>query len=191
VLLPLVGEHVSMLLFVLPWLAMACPWPQNRELPTGSRALAYVLVGAALGVFFSTRDYETLFQQRRVVRDSTATVIATGAGMQKRLLVNGVGMTVLTPITKMMAHLTLASLDHGPASALVICFGMGTTYRSVISWGVPVTGVELVPSVPRLFSYYHDDAAKVLASPLSHLIVDDGRRFLERSTQRYDAIIID
>jgi spermidine synthase len=30
-----------------------------------------------------------------------------------------------------------------------------------------------------------------LASPLSHLVIDDGRRYLERSPQKYDAIIID
>ena len=53
------------------------------------------------------------------MRDSTATVIATGTGMRKLLMVNGAGMTVLTPVTKMMAHLTLASLDHPPRNALV------------------------------------------------------------------------
>jgi spermidine synthase len=191
VLLPLVGEHVSMLLFVLPWIAMAGPWPRDRALRPGLYPSAYAIVGAALAVFFLTKDYETLFPQREVLRDSTATVIATGTGMQKRLITNGVGMTTLTPITKMMAHLTLASLDQPPRNALVICFGMGTTYRSVISWGVPATAAELVPSVPRLFPYYHDDGAKILASQLSHLVIDDGRRYLTRSPQNYDAIIID
>ncbi|MGD1154639.1 MAG: hypothetical protein ABSA41_02305 [Terriglobia bacterium] len=191
VLLPLVGEHVSMLLFVLPWFAMAGPRLEGRELRIGLRTSAYFIVGAALVVFFLTKDYETRFPQREVMRDSTATVIATGTGMQKQLITNGVGMTSLTPETKMMAHLTLASLDQSPRNALVICFGMGTTHRSVISWGVPATAVELVPSVPRLFSYYHDDGARVLASPLSHLVIDDGRRYLERSPQKYDAIIID
>lgn len=191
ILLPLVGERVSLLLFALPWFAMVGPWPQGRKLRIGLLIPACVVVGAALAIFFLTKDYETLFPQREVLRDSTATVIATGTGMRKQLITNGVGTTTLTPITKMMAHLTLASLDHPPHHVLVICFGMGTTYRSVLSWGVPATAVELVPSVPRLFSYYHDDGAKVLASPLSHLVIDDGRRYLERSTQKYDAIIID
>ena len=101
-----------------------------------------------------------------MLRDSTATVIATGSGMDKELLVNGVGMTSLTPITKMMAHLTLASLPQPPRNVLIICFGMGTTFRSAISWDVPVTVVELVPSVPKLFTYYHADGEQVLASPL-------------------------
>ena len=191
VLLPFVGEHVSMLLYVVPWIAMASLRPKGVELPIGARIWAYAIVGAALAVFFLTKDYETLFPQREVLRDSTATVIATGTGMKKQLLMNGVGMTYLTPITKMMAHLTLASLDQPPRNALVICFGMGTTYRSVISWGIPATTVELSPSVPRLFPYYHDDGAEILASPLSHLVIDDGRRYLERSTQKYDAILLD
>jgi spermidine synthase len=100
-------------------------------------------------------------------------------------------MTKLTPITKMMAHFTLASLDHEPRRALIICFGMGTTFRSVISWNIPVTAVELVPSVPRLFSYYHADADQVMASPFAHVVVDDGRRYLERSPTKYDVIIVD
>src|SRR5260370_36580799 len=96
------------------------------------------------------------------------------------LLVNGYCATSLTPITKMMAHLPLAFLDRPPQDALVICFGMGTTFRSLRTWDIPVTVVELVPSVPRLFGYFHSDAASVLSSPLSHLVAGECRRYLER-----------
>jgi spermidine synthase len=192
-LLPLAGERVSMLFFALPWFAMAFV----RERRGGTRpriwqtAFAGAIIVAALGIFFSTKDFETQFARREVLRDSTATVIAKGEGWERRLLVNGQGMTKLTPVTKMMAHLTLASLDHQPRSALIICFGMGTTFRSAISWGISATAVELVPSVPKLFAYYHPDAAQVLASALAHVVIDDGRRYLERTPAKYDAIIID
>ncbi|MGZ4836194.1 MAG: fused MFS/spermidine synthase [Terriglobales bacterium] len=190
-LLPLVGEHWSVLLLALPWFAMAFP---NRRAPgfqPFSRAAAYGILVLALCVLLATKDFETQFAVRRVLRDSTATVIAQGEGMQRRLLVNGMGMTKLTPITKMMAHMTLASLDHTPHSALIICFGMGTTFRSVVAWNISGTAVELVPSVPKLFSFYHTDAAEVMKSPLAHVVIDDGRRFLERSPAKYDAIIVD
>ena len=76
ILLPLVGEHLSMLLFVLPWLVMAFP---NRSTPAMTWALrgatAMILL-AAIATFFLTKDYETKFAQREVLRDSTATVIA-------------------------------------------------------------------------------------------------------------------
>jgi spermidine synthase len=189
-LLPLVGERIALLLFALPWFAMAVP--RREKVRPVQPAWAYgTIVVAVLAIFLLTRDYETQFPERKVLRDSTATVIATGTDMHKELLVNGIGMTFLTPIAKMMAHLTLASLEQPPQDTLVICFGMGTTFRSAVSWGVPTTVVDLVPSVPKLFTYYHPDGAKVLASPLAHVVVDDGRRYLERSPRSYDAIIID
>ena len=190
-LLPLAGEHLSMLLFALPWFAMAIPRRHASAPRLAQRARAYGVCVAALAVFFFTKDYETQFAHREVLRDSMATVIATGQGMHKQLLINGIGMTSLTPVTKMMAHLTLASLDQPPRNALVVCFGMGTTFRSVLSWGIPATVVELVPSVPKLFTYYHPDGAEVVASPLARVVIDDGRRYLDRSPQLYDAIIID
>jgi spermidine synthase len=191
ILLPWVGEHWSMLLLVLPALAMAIPQTRPTA-PRGARSIsAYAMIFAALAVFFFTKEYETQFAHREVLRDNTATVIATGEGSRKELLINGIGMTSLNPVTKMMAHLTLASLDHSPQSALVVCFGMGTTFRSVLSWGIQATVVELVPSVPKLFSYYHPDGDQIMALPNAHVVIDDGRRYLERSPQLYDAIIID
>jgi spermidine synthase len=190
-LLPKFGEHISMLLLVLPWLAMAVPWQRPVSVRFSQRLAAMAIVLAAIAVGIFTKDYETQFPVRKVLRDSTATVIATGEGMKKRLITNGVGITELSPITKMMAHLTLASLDHAPRNVLVICFGMGTTFRSVNSWKVPETVVELIPSVPKLFTYYHADGEQILESSLSHVVIDDGRRYLERSPQKYDAIIID
>jgi spermidine synthase len=189
VLLPLVGEHFSVVLLVLPWIVLMAAW--GRSTRGLARAVAYVSISCCLVLLAVTKDYGILFNPRIVLRDSTATVTATGTGMRKQLLVNGIGMTMLQPATKMMAHLTLASLTQPPDNVLVICFGMGTTQRSVVSWGVASTAVELVPSVPKLFPYYHPDGLEVLASPFSHLVVDDGRRYLERSTDKYDAIIID
>lgn len=104
----------------------------------------------------------------------------------------GVGMTRLTPVTKMMAHLPLALLDHPPESALVVCFGMGTTFRSLASWGIDTTAVELIPGVVELFDFFHADAERVLASPAgARVVVDDGRRFLERSERAFDVITVD
>src|SRR5262249_11518568 len=190
IFLPLVGEHISMVLLVAPWLLIMAPWRRfrSRKLSLG---VAYTCVAAVAAVLLLTKDYGILFNPRVVLRDSTATVTAAGTDMHKLLLINGSGMTALRSATKMMAHLTLASLEQTPRSALVICFGMGTTYRSVLSWGVQGTAAELVPSVPKVFSFFHSDAARVLALPNSHLVIDDGRRYLQRTTETYDAIIID
>jgi spermidine synthase len=192
-MLPLFGEHLSMLLFSLPFMAMAVFPVGSAKRSAVDHAVGYAVVAAAVLIFFVTKDFATLFTDRVVLRDSAATVIATETGIlnQKALFVNGIPMTGLSPITKMMAHLTLASHQSPPQNTLVICFGMGTTFRSALTWDTPVTVVDLIPSVPKLFPYYHQDAAQVLASPGAKVITDDGRRFLERTSQTYDTIIVD
>jgi predicted membrane-bound spermidine synthase len=194
VLLPRISERWSLVLLALPWLIRGVRPAFRATAAIGlvPRAAAVVLMPLAFVLVWKSKDFEEVFPPySRVLRDSTATVIATGSGMRKLLLVNGYGMTLLTPVTKMMAHLPLAFLDRQPQNALAICFGMGTTFRSLHTWGIPVTAVELVPSVPRLFEYYHSDAPEILSSPLSHVVIDDGRRYLERTTQQYDVITVD
>lgn len=191
--LPLVGEHTAMLVFISPFMAMAVFPVGVAKLSKADRIFAYSVVAAAVLVFVLTKDFESVFPRRVVLRDSAATVIATEAGTlrEKQLLVNGIAMTGLSPITKMMAHLTLASHEQPPQNTLVICFGMGTTFRSALTWGIPATVVDLIPSVPKLFPYYHSDAAQVVALPGARIISDDGRRFLERTSQTFDSIIVD
>lgn len=196
-LLPWIGERGSLLALAAPWFLVSLypqwPVPENvtRRQHRTRQAVAAAGLVIGLTIFFTSRDYGERFAHHVTMRDSTATIIATGEGMQRRLLVNGVGITHLTPITKMMAHMPLAFLPHPPRNALVICFGMGTTYRSVLSWGIPATAVELVPSVPKVFGYFHPDGSALLRSPLSHVVIDDGRRYLERTPEQYDVITID
>jgi spermidine synthase len=193
-LLPWVGERWALGLLALPWFlaGLASRWSGQTSGRRPQNLAAYsllVLGGTALMVF--TRAFEDQFAPREVLRDSTATVIATGSGRGKRLLINGIGITGLTPITKIMAHLPLAMMSRPPANALVICFGMGTSHRSALSWHIRSTAVELVPSVPRLFSYFHPTGAVGLDSPLSQVVIDDGRSFLERTREQFDVIVID
>jgi spermidine synthase len=197
VLLPHLDERQALVVLALPWLLVGFPFRSLKQTPLARqlfapRALGSYAVGlAALGLVVGAQSFEQRFPKGQVRRDSTATVIAAGKGMGKELIVNGISMTILTPITKMMASMPLAFLDRPPQNALVICFGMGTTHRSMLSWGIDSTAVDLVPSVPAFFSYYHGDGAELLKSPRSHVVIDDGRRFLERTTGQFDVIVID
>ncbi|MGZ5037925.1 MAG: fused MFS/spermidine synthase [Usitatibacter sp.] len=193
-LLPLLGAALSLVLLALPLIAFAVIF--RADLSPRWRAPAAVACVALLacGVFLNVSYEDPCTRAERhceVRRDHAATVVSMGEGMDKRLLVNGFGITGLTPITKFMAHLPLAFHRGEPRSALVICFGMGTTYRSLLSWNVPTTAVELVPSVREAFPYYHADAAAVLRDPNGRIVVDDGRRFLNRTTETYDVIVVD
>jgi len=202
-LLPWLGERWSTVALSLPLFAIAALvvfrspsasaqptpiQPAPRSKPRIGFAVAAVI---AILLFAVSHDYETRYASREVRRDYSATVIATGTGFQRELLVNGVGMTFLTPITKYIAHMPLAFMSRPPQNGLVICFGMGTSFRSMLSWGIPTTAVDLIPSVPKLFGYYHADAAKVEGSPLAHIVADDGRRFLDSSAESYDVIVVD
>jgi spermidine synthase/MFS family permease len=196
-LLPHLDERYALVVLALPWLLVALafalfrqPGPLKRFNVVGVIASSVILL-ASFALILKTQSFVQMFPGAQVRRDSTATVIAAGQGMEKQLIVNGMGMTILTPITKMMASMPLAYLDRPPQNALVICFGMGTTHRSMLSWGIDSTAVDLVPSVPALFWYYHADAPQLLQSPHSHVVIDDGRRFLERTTAQYDVIVID
>jgi spermidine synthase len=195
VLLPCLSERHALILLNLPfagfylWLARAQFRP--RHLAWGLAA-GVVLMWS---LFFSL-DFEGMLlrteKKTTIRRDHVASVITYGDTRRaKHLLVNGVGMTGLVSLTKLMIDLPLAFHSGQPKSALVICFGMGTSYRSALNWNIDTTAVELVPSVARSFDFFHADADKCITNSLGRIVVDDGRRFLKRTSKKFDVIIVD
>jgi spermidine synthase len=194
ILLPFVSENAALLLLSLPVLAFfASFW---KSLPRFPRLWSSLITGALLLYCLCFSKGFVYFLEKwshrvEVRRDYAASVISADPEGNDQLVVNGVGMTTLTPITKFMIHLPM-SYHEGPApDVLVICFGMGTSYRSALSWGADTTVVDLIPSVPKAFGFYHADADEVRKNPRGHMIVDDGRRFLKRTTQKFDVIATD
>lgn len=192
-LLPFMGERSALLALSLPFLAFYLYfWKSLPVFQRISSAWSAGLLSVYSLCFY--RDFAGIFGSSSHVeerRDYAASVISAETHGNKVLLVNGVGMTALTPITKFMAHLPLVFHEGPPQSVLVICFGMGTSYRSALSWNVETTVVELVPDVPKAFEFYYADAAEVLKNPKGHIVIDDGRRFLKRSKEKYDVIVVD
>lgn len=193
-LLPRMSERHALILLGLPFFGFF--WSCRMQIPA-QRRLGFGAVAAVVLVvsIFGARGFEDYFFKpgvhAEVRRDYAASVVSVGEGLHKRLLVNGVGMTRLTPITKFMAHLPLAFHKGTPQSALIVCFGMGTTYRSALSWNVETTAVELVPSVKQAFGFYFVDAEKFVHDPKGRIVIDDGRRYLKRTQQKYDVIVVD
>jgi spermidine synthase len=68
---------------------------------------------------------------------------------------------------------------------------MGSAFRGALIAGLRTDAVELVPSVPRMFPWYYDDAAAVLADPNGRVIIADGRNHLALSNERFDIIVTD
>ncbi len=194
ILLPYMSERWAVIVLSLPFFAFyillwkSLPRFQRLVSAAGSASLA------VYSLFFAHNFAEAVAGRSSHVvvrRDYAASVIAGDPDGTISLLVNGIGMTTITPITKFMVHLPMAFHKAPPQSTLVICFGMGTSYRSALSWGAETTVVELVPAVPKMFGFYHADAAEVLKNPKGHIVIDDGRRFLNRTHEKYDVITID
>ena len=194
VLLPWLGERDGLILLALPFLLFY--FFISKSLTTSYRfGVGLISVVLVFWSMFYAADFAGLVSREakgaEIRRDYAASVISFGEGRRKQLLVNGVGMTFLVPATKFMAHLPLVLHRGKPESVLIICFGMGTTFRSALSWGVETTAVELVPSVKDAFGFYHADAARVLSNPKGRVIIDDGRRYLKRTREKFDVIVID
>jgi spermidine synthase len=122
--------------------------------------------------------------------DEIASVQAGWLGRSHHLWVTGTSMTLLTVDARLMPILPLM-LRPASTSALTVAFGMGSSYRTALRAGLDVEGVELVPSVPRMFGQFYPDATAVLADPRGRLVIADGRNHVELTARRYDIIVTD
>lgn len=126
----------------------------------------------------------------RSAEDEIASVQAGQIRSTPELWVTGTSMTLLTVDARLMPVLPLIAR---PASerALIVAFGMGSSFRTALIAGVRTDAVELVPSVPKMFGFYHPDADAVLADPDGRVIIADGRNHLELTDERFDIIVTD
>jgi len=109
-------------------------------------------------------------------RDYAASVISAGAKLDKRLFVNGIGVTALTPETKFMAHCRLLCM---------LVTRIGAHYLLWDGHKLPI-GVELEhrhygggigAQRKESIGFYHQDAARILNNPKGRIVIDDGRRY--------------
>jgi len=128
-----------------------------------------------------------IFESRE---DEIASVQAGQEGRTPELWVGGTSMTLLTVDAKLMPILPLIARPDSER-ALVVAFGMGTAHRSALIAGLRTDTVELVPSVPKMFGHYYQDAAQVQANPNGRVVIADGRNHLELVADAFDIIVTD
>lgn len=95
-------------------------------------------------------------------------------------------------VVKMVGHLPfLAGLQA--RDVLVVGFGIGVTTSAIASHpGVAsIECVELVPGLLDAAAHYRDLNHDVAHDPRLRLIAGDGRRYLQRTSRRYDLISCD
>jgi spermidine synthase len=122
--------------------------------------------------------------------DEIAATQAGQIGGRDLLWVGGTAMTLLTVDVKVMPIVPLM-LRPDAEKALTVAFGMGSSFRTALIAGLEVDAVELVPSVPTMFGWFHDDAEQILADPRGEVIISDGRNHVELTDERYDIIVTD
>jgi spermidine synthase len=199
-LIPLVGSPMVVVLLatinatLAVGLAVASRPRSIPALAVGLGTLAVVLVTAVRPGTVVQPNEALIASRDGALFDSNEDEIASVQAGQIRstpeLWVAGTSMTLLTVDAKLMPILPLIARPDAKR-ALVVAFGMGTSFRSALIAGLRTDAVELVPSVPRMFGHYYGDAAEVLADPDGRVIVTDGRNHLELTDERFDIIVTD
>lgn len=160
----------------------------------GTASAALVVYGLAFGGLFVDPNISYIRshggQVLGTAEDEIASVQAGSIKGFKQLWVTGTSMTALTVDAKLMPILPLA-LRPLSRTELTIAFGMGTAFRASLIAGLKTDAVELVPSVPAMFGDFYPDASSVLANPNGHVIIADGRNYVELTDSTYDIIVVD
>ena len=194
ILLPSLSLRWAMIVLALPLAALALleTDQEAKSVRADRLALAVGAMTLLIAVVVSRAYDDPAFYPKpvQVRRDVVASVVASGRGRDAMLTVNAIPITSKTIETQIMADLPMAIQGHAQ-HVLDICFGMGTTFRTLTFWGGHVTAVDLSAAVTRSFGFFYPDAARILANPDHRIVVDDGRRFLTRTHQRFDVITID
>ncbi len=180
------------------WLLLrdrALPAREKTLVGLASAGLAAVIVAtAATGMAFRNPTTHRVQTGGGTIyasaEDEIAAVDAGELDGYPQLWVAGTSMTVLSADTKLMPILPLMLRPHA-SRGLVIAFGMGTAFRASLLAGVTTDSVELVPSVPAMFHWFYPDAPEVLANPAGHVVVADGRNYVELTTKTYDFVVVD
>jgi len=114
-------------------------------------------------------------------------------GGSRAIFVNNIGHQVMGPYasrSRALFYLTPFQTFHFPSSTreLIIGAGSGTDADMAVHNGIgSVTGVELDPTIYGLGRDFHPD--HVYQNPRVHVVLDDGRAFLERTHATYDLIV--
>jgi spermidine synthase len=211
IFIPLIGTRNTVIMLALINILMAW-WLLRSEKNRSRSALEKWAPGIAaiafIGITFILPDpYKSVVDKimRGIPKDqlqvplhketTTCTITVYGNAsnkLDKRLLINGIGMTSLVSETKLMAHLPLLLHYEDPKDMLIICYGMGTCLRSAVTHkNVHTDVVELVGEEYEINNFYHANGKEVLANPRVRHFTDDGRNFLLMHPKKYDVITID
>ena len=153
--------------------------------------LVLVLAGSPLALTSTQRYLNEAGLPYYHTEDALSTVDAVRDPVEeRRLYTSGTTMTVLSVETKLMAYIPKI-VRPDAQDFLVICFGMGTTFRSGLLLGMNTDAVDLSPTVPSMMPVFYEDADQFLHHPRARVITADGRNYVRLTSRKYDLITAD
>jgi predicted membrane-bound spermidine synthase len=207
VLLPAIGSEATVMLFGVVGLSFGLARGEpaggagiqaarSRRWRAAAAAVLVVIVALAFprpGALYRAMHVAPFSPNRVSVREGRDAVIVTyDSGERVRNFINGQGHGY-RPGPIFLAE-AFAALSHAAATrrVLVIGFGAGTITEAALMTGEAerITVVELSET---LLANLRPLApiARVIDSPLVRLVYDDGRQYLQRSGETFDAILMD
>jgi spermidine synthase len=215
-LIPVVGSGNAMFVLIAANLAIGCALlgaaDLSRRSKWGAGLGSVVLIAVFIVCFVERQPFLKLIEARVAAKadagyridaniesaEGTVTAFTLNlddrgpqAHQNKRLWLNGIGMTFLGTETKLIAHLPMLMLPEAK-EMLVICFGMGGTVKSAVDYpGLEITTVDLVDSMFDCYDYFHDDRERVMGCERVHAVAGDGRNYLLMNERLFDVISVD
>lgn len=207
VLVPALGTDLTLRVLCGALLALGLLLVMASPLATARAKLvaaAGVALGAGLAVITGFSDVSQAIHRQwlqpgeRVSfyrEGAEATVWVAESRTAKRILVNGSQATgtlmAASAINRLQGVLPFL-FERMPRRVLAICFGSGTTFGTVSEFPLArVDGVEIAPQVIQAAPRFLRENYDVLRNPRFRLHLDDGRNFLLKSRDRYDAITME
>ena len=207
VLLDAVGLSGASLLLSLLGCGMAASLAWVGRAPAGlrTRITALAVTAAALTLALHGRAYDGLFERLQLKNEFTAArrfsdVVESRSGvvtiMDDNVIFGGGiydGRFNVLPIDDQntITRIYALSLFH-PAPARVLGIGLsGGSWSQVIAHHPQLESLRMVEINPSYLDLIrkHGVVSSLLHNPKVHITIDDGRRYLARSAERYDAVV--
>ena len=211
VFIPLVGARITLLVIAGIFLMAVVPLLSIAGRTQDRRERMLMLGGVSAGLVFAVI---AMTQPQRIVanfnmqNNSNPTVVYHGEGVAHTvdivrtvagdtlMMVNGNIEADTTLLQRrhfiLKAHLPLL-LHPDPKDVGVIGLGLGITLSATARNPAvqDIRLIELSPEMVEAHDYLKPLTGDVLADPRIHLLIDDGRNFLDRSQEKFDVITVD
>jgi predicted membrane-bound spermidine synthase len=192
-LLPLLGSERTIVVFMLLGLGFLVlrRMSRRRMLPIAAGLLAIAAFPARGDLVAFLHDLSP-DGQVRVLEGVEGTVIAQRSGERLRLFINGSEHGGRPNAAFHLEGLTTLSMVERPSEVLVIGIGTASILEATLRDPAVrrVTLVEINGTVLKALAG-DVEVGPLLAHPKIEIVVDDARRFLQRTGRKFDAILMD